>query len=62
MKLKQRFVAGTGISRWTLSIKRVIEHAAHGGPIDVTAMDAERGYATRELIRDGQYPVQDEMR
>jgi hypothetical protein len=34
MELKQRVVIGTEISRWTtltLSIKDVIEHAAHGG-------------------------------
>jgi hypothetical protein len=60
MKLKQRGVIGTEISRWTtltLSIKGVIEHPAHGGPIDVTAMNAEPHYATRELIHDDQYRV-----
>ncbi|MFT5394401.1 MAG: hypothetical protein ACI8PT_004612 [Gammaproteobacteria bacterium] len=57
MKLKQRVLIGTEISRWTLPIKNVIEHAAHGGPIDVTAMNAEPDYATRELIHEDQYPV-----
>ena len=61
MKLEQRIVVGAEISRWALSIKGVIEHAAHGGPIDVTAMNAEPDYATRELIHDDQYPVRIEQ-
>ncbi|MFT5392486.1 MAG: hypothetical protein ACI8PT_002684, partial [Gammaproteobacteria bacterium] len=36
VKLEQRIVIGTEISRWTLLIKGAMEHAAHGEPIDVT--------------------------
>jgi hypothetical protein len=61
MKLKQWIVIGTEISRGTLSIKGVIEHAAHGGPIDVTAMNAVPDYATRVLIHDDQHPVRIEQ-
>ena len=57
MKLEQRVMIGTEISRYSLPTNGFIEHSAECGSVDVAALNGESNNATGELIHHHQHPV-----
>ena len=57
MRLEQRIVIGTEMSRCAPTMNGGVEHAAEVGAIDRTAVHADADEATRELVHDHEHPV-----
>ena len=57
MRLEQRIMIGTEMSRCALTMNGGVEHAAEVGAIDRTAVHADSDKATRELVHHHEHPV-----
>jgi hypothetical protein len=57
VRLEQRIVIRTEVSRCTLTVNRGVEHAADVGARDGAAMHADADQATRELVHHHEHPV-----
>ena len=57
MRLEQRIVIRTEMSRRAPTVNGGVEHSAEAGAIDHAAVDAESDDATRELVHDHEHPV-----
>ena len=57
VRLEQRIMIGTEMSRCALTMNGGVEHAAEAGAVDGPAMHAETDDATRELVHDHEHPV-----
>jgi hypothetical protein len=57
VRLEQRIVIRTEMSRCTLPVNRGVEHAAKVGARDGAAVHADADEPTRELIHDHEHPV-----
>ena len=57
VRLEQRIMIGTEMSRGALSMNGGVEHAAKVGAIDRITMHADSDEATRELVHDHEHPV-----
>ena len=57
VRLEQRIMIGTEMSRCALTMNGGVEHAAEVGAIDRTAVHADSDEATRELVHHHEHPV-----
>src|SRR2546427_9350200 len=57
VRLEQRIMIGTEMSRCAPTMNGGVEHAAEVGAIDRTAVHPDPDEATRELVHDHQHPV-----
>src|SRR3977135_4493113 len=57
VRLEQRIMIGTEMSRCAPTMNGSVEHAAEVGAIDRTAMHADSDETTRELVHDHEHPV-----
>src|SRR3982074_1495975 len=60
VRLEERIMIGTEMSRCAPTISGGVEHAAEVGTIDRTAVHADSDDATRELVHDHEHPVASE--
>src|SRR2546422_8446483 len=57
VRLEQRIMIGTEMSRCAPSMNGAVEHAAEVGAIDGTTVHADSDEATGELVHDHEHPV-----
>src|SRR5438046_753906 len=57
VRLEQRIMIGTEVSRYALPVNRGVKHAAYVGTRDGAAMHADADETTRELVHDHEHPV-----
>src|SRR6185436_11929164 len=57
VRLEQRIVIGTEMSRCAPTMYGGVEHATQVGASDRTAVHADSDEATRELVHDHEHPV-----
>src|SRR5712664_44596 len=57
VRLEQRIMIGTEMSRCAPSMNGAVEHAAEVGAIDGTREHADSDEATGELVHDQEHPV-----
>src|SRR5713101_7599846 len=57
VRLEQRIMIGTEMSRCAPTMNGGVEHAAEVGALDRTAVHADSDEATRELVHDHEHPV-----
>src|SRR6266852_583871 len=57
VRLEQRIMIGTEMSRCAPTMNGGVEHAAEIGAIDRTAVHADSDEATRELVHDHEHPI-----
>src|SRR4030095_656333 len=57
VRLEQRIMIGTEMSRCAPTMDGAVKHAAEVGASDHTAVHADSDEATRELVHDDEHPV-----